>query len=89
MDFSIHRHLVGLLGWGISPTQDSFFYFVKYIRYGKKVSDESNTRQIKVKLSLCLTKHHNMKAYWGVEVSPTRTLTAALDGGEWSVRSIC
>jgi hypothetical protein len=22
MDFSIHRHLVGLLGWGISPTQD-------------------------------------------------------------------
>jgi hypothetical protein len=22
----------------------------------------------KVKLSLCLTKHHAMKAYWGVEV---------------------
>jgi hypothetical protein len=21
MDFLIHRHLVGLLGWGISPTQ--------------------------------------------------------------------
>jgi hypothetical protein len=21
MDFSIHRHLIGLLGWGISPTQ--------------------------------------------------------------------
>jgi hypothetical protein len=21
MDFSIHRYLVGLLGWGISPTQ--------------------------------------------------------------------
>jgi hypothetical protein len=21
MDFSIHRHLLGLLGWGISPTQ--------------------------------------------------------------------
>jgi hypothetical protein len=21
MDFSIHRHLVGLFGWGISPTQ--------------------------------------------------------------------
>jgi hypothetical protein len=21
MEFSIHRHLVGLLGWGISPTQ--------------------------------------------------------------------
>jgi hypothetical protein len=23
---------------------------------------------IKVKLSLCLTKHHAMKTYWGVEV---------------------
>jgi hypothetical protein len=23
---------------------------------------------VKVKLSLCLTKHHAMKAYWGVEV---------------------
>jgi hypothetical protein len=22
----------------------------------------------KVKLSLCLTKHHTMKTYWGVEV---------------------
>jgi hypothetical protein len=25
MDFSIHRHLVGLLGWGISPTQRASF----------------------------------------------------------------
>jgi hypothetical protein len=25
-----------------------------------------------------------MKAYWGVEVSSTHSLTAALDGGEWS-----
>jgi hypothetical protein len=24
--------------------------------------------RIKVKLSLCLTKHHAMKTYWGVEV---------------------
>jgi hypothetical protein len=24
MDFSIHRHLVGLLGWGISPTQSLY-----------------------------------------------------------------
>jgi hypothetical protein len=23
---------------------------------------------VKVKLSLCLTKHHDMKTYWGVEV---------------------
>jgi hypothetical protein len=25
-----------------------------------------------------------MKAYWGVEYSPTHSLTSALDGGEWS-----
>jgi hypothetical protein len=25
-----------------------------------------------------------MKAYWGVEVYSTHSLTAALDGGEWS-----
>jgi len=24
--------------------------------------------KVKVKLSLCLTKHHTMKTYWGVEV---------------------
>jgi hypothetical protein len=24
--------------------------------------------EVKVKLSLCLTKHHAMKAYWGLEV---------------------
>jgi hypothetical protein len=25
-----------------------------------------------------------MKAYWGVQVSSTHSLTSALDGGEWS-----
>jgi hypothetical protein len=24
--------------------------------------------KVKINLSLCLTKHHTMKAYWGVEV---------------------
>jgi hypothetical protein len=24
--------------------------------------------KVKVKLSLCLTKHHDVKTYWGVEV---------------------
>jgi hypothetical protein len=42
--------------------------------------------KLKIKLSLCffLTKHHAMKAYWGVEDSSTYYLTSALDGGDWS-----
>jgi hypothetical protein len=36
----------------------------------------------KVKLSLCVTKHHAMKAYW--RNSSTHSLISALDGGEWS-----
>jgi hypothetical protein len=40
--------------------------------------------KVKVKLSLCLTKHHAMKMYWGVEVQLHGFLTLVLDGGEWS-----
>jgi hypothetical protein len=43
---------------------------------------KNNSEVIKVKLSLCLTKHHAMKTYWGVEVQ-LHALTSALDGGEW------
>jgi len=39
--------------------------------------------KIKIKLSLCLTKHHTMKAYWGVEDGFTHSFTSSLDGGEW------
>jgi hypothetical protein len=28
-------------------------------------SNGFTTQKVKVKLSLCLTKHHGMKAYWG------------------------
>jgi len=34
-------------------------------------------------LSLCLTKHHVMNAYGGVDVYLHVLLTSALDGGEW------
>jgi hypothetical protein len=41
--------------------------------------------KVKVKLSLCLTKHHAMKAYWwSGGIAPRILLTFALDGGEWS-----
>jgi hypothetical protein len=36
----------------------------------------------KVKSSLCLSKHHAMKTYWGSGLHAF--LTSALDGGEWS-----
>jgi hypothetical protein len=38
--------------------------------------------KIKVKLSLCLTKHHAAKGEW--RYSSTHSLTSALGGGEWS-----
>jgi hypothetical protein len=45
--------------------------------YSKKV-------KVKLKFSLCSTKHHAMKAYWEWRYSSTYSLTSALDGGEWS-----
>jgi hypothetical protein len=40
--------------------------------------------KVKVKVFLCLTKHHAMKTYWGVEVYFHAFLTSALDGDKWS-----
>jgi hypothetical protein len=35
-------------------------------------------------MSLCSTKYHITKTYWGVELWLHALLTSALDGGEWS-----
>jgi hypothetical protein len=39
---------------------------------------------VKIKLSLCLTKHHSMKKYGGVEVYLVALFALALDEDEWS-----
>jgi hypothetical protein len=51
-----------------------YYYENKKIRQGKG----------KVKLFLCLTKHHAMKTHWGWMYRVTH-LISALEGGEWSV----
>jgi hypothetical protein len=38
---------------------------------------------IKVKLSLCLTKHHAVKSYWGSGIY-LHTLISEIDEDEWS-----
>jgi hypothetical protein len=40
--------------------------------------------KLKVTLSLCLTKHHALEAYWRSGGIAPHSLTSALDGGEWS-----
>jgi len=40
--------------------------------------------EVKVNLSLCLTKHHTMKAYWWSGGTAPRILVFTLDGGESS-----
>jgi hypothetical protein len=44
----------------------------------------SKALQVKIKMSLCLTKHHAMKTYWGVEVQLHEFLITALNWGAWS-----
>jgi hypothetical protein len=48
----------------------------QYLTGGTKV-------EVKVELSLCLTKHHAMKTLGEWRYSSTHTFTSALDGGEW------
>jgi hypothetical protein len=56
-----------------------------YILQNKKKKNlKGTTGKCKVKLSLCLIKHHSIKTYGGVEVYLHAFLISALDGGEWS-----
>jgi hypothetical protein len=46
--------------------------YLSYLIYLARLVTVSLTKywhaKVKVNLSLCLTKHHAMKAYWGVEI---------------------
>jgi hypothetical protein len=47
----------------------SLYWLGRTLRQGAiKVWMEFTRSRLKVNFSLCLTKHHAMKAYWGVEV---------------------
>jgi hypothetical protein len=46
---------------------------------------KDNLNQVKIKLSLCIIKHHAMKMREGMKVKTQTFLTSALDGGRWSV----
>jgi hypothetical protein len=59
--------------------------FVVYFKFLSLLSLDENVKvKAKVKLSLCLNKHHAMKTYWGVEVKLHAFLTLAPHGDEWS-----
>jgi hypothetical protein len=44
----------------------------------------STGKEQKGKTSPCLTKHHVMKTWWGIEAHLHAFLTSVLDGGDWS-----
>jgi len=66
------------------------FNFGPYRSTISTASHETKTGKVRVKLSSCLTKrilclsnHHAMKTYGGVDVQLQAFLISALDGGEW------
>jgi hypothetical protein len=55
--------------------------------WGKEFPVPNECAKVKVKLSVCLTKHHTMKTYRGIQVQLHTFLTLALYGGEWQGNS--
>jgi hypothetical protein len=47
---------------------DVIIRVLKEVNITQKVDVKQCKVEVKVKLSLCLTKYHAMKAYWGMEV---------------------
>jgi hypothetical protein len=59
---------------------------VKAKRDTPNISTRNQNRALKVKVkwSLCLTKHRDMKTYWGSGGVALRIFTLELDESEWS-----
>jgi hypothetical protein len=59
--------------------------YVKFINIctvtDSQVAPEIFTKKVKVKLSLCLNRHHAMKAIRECTYGSTHSLTSPLDGG--------
>jgi hypothetical protein len=76
--------------------QPSYFRLVTWtLKWRQPGSSETSSKQftttrcyhvgmVKVKLSLCLTKHHHEGVLGEWRYNSTNSLTSALDGGEWS-----
>jgi hypothetical protein len=47
--------------------RNTYKILVEYPEGKRSLGRHRHRWEVKVKLSLCLTKHHTMKAYWGVE----------------------
>jgi len=43
------------------------------VKFDHYVCNLKDKLEVKVKLSLCLTKYHAMKSYWGWRFSPTHS----------------
>jgi hypothetical protein len=72
-DFNLHRR---------KNLQSRSWDLLRFIDWQKSLKFKRSIN-VKVKISLCLTKYHVMKTHGGVEVY--HALTSALDGGESSV----
>jgi hypothetical protein len=62
---------------GLDVVGESNFFSIPFKSHLAYISEEKI-------ISLCLTKHNAMKAYWVSGGSSTHSLTSALHGGEWS-----
>jgi hypothetical protein len=60
----------------------------KYVKLNNVINYSNATCKVNIRLLLCLTRHHAVKAYGGMEIW-FHILTSALNGGGWSASRPC